>query len=119
MVLALLIAACVRDLPERTEAPARGDLEIGVAYAATISCAIPFKLGDTWWAFDPGASNSWPPDITIPPWPFSLWANVRAPYPVPGIVTLSSPTEAVFRADVDGTELPLSATGGPGGGGCL
>jgi hypothetical protein len=42
------------------------------------------------------------------PFPFSMWETVSDPHEVPGIVTLVDPDTATFRADSDGSELPLS-----------
>jgi hypothetical protein len=95
-------------LPSRVDPPAFGQTaEIGVAYAASVSCPIPIHIGDKWWTFDE-PMNDWPADISIPPFPFSIGATVGMPYPVPGIVTLTDADTATFRADVDGSEFPLS-----------
>ena len=72
-----------------------------MAYGVTLYCPIPIRLGDTWWAFDD--PSHWPP--AKPRWP---WDSVSSPYQVPGIVVLSSTSKAVFRADVDGSELQLT-----------
>lgn len=103
----MLSASCARHLPPRVEPPASGPAEIGVAYGMSVSCPRTFELGDMWWSFDEPLPP-WPPDISIPPFPFSLWATNGYPYQVPGIVTLSSPTKAIYRADVDGTEFRLT-----------
>jgi hypothetical protein len=98
-----------RNLPARVDPPPSGaQAEIGVPYGVSVDCPIPIELGGLWWAF-PAYNPHWPPDITIPPWPFSIWANLGDPYPVPGILTLSSATEAVFRADSDGSEFAMTA----------
>jgi hypothetical protein len=44
--------------------------------------------------------------------------DVGDPYEVPGTITLTSPTEAVFLAATDGSELAMRV-GGSGGDGCL
>jgi len=110
VLVAVVLAACAgRELPERRDPPPSGQpAEIGVAYAGTTTCFLPFELGGTWWVFDRPISHQ-PPDITIPPFPFSIWAEVGTPYAKPGIVTLISPTTAVFRADSDGSEFGLTA----------
>ena len=110
LVVTLVVSAgCLRQLPARVEAPVSGPAEIGVAYGVEVYCQIPIKLGGLWWSFDEPMPD-WPPDISIPPFPFSIWASVGSPYAVPGIVTLTSPTEAVLRADVDGTEFQLTGS---------
>jgi hypothetical protein len=83
---------------------------VGVNYRVEVSCSIPIQLGKTWWAFE--GSFKWPP-------PLPADQNVT-PYPVPGVVRLSSPDSAIFRADVDGSQLALGrmATTPPGAG-CL
>jgi hypothetical protein len=120
LVMTLLLSAgCGRELPARVEAPMGLPAEIGVAYGVKPHCPAPMKLGGLWWSFD-RPSPDWPPDITIPPFPFSIWADVGEPYAVPGIVTLTSPTKAIFRADVDGSEFRLTASEeNPEPGACL
>lgn len=113
LIFALVVLAFavgfVRNLPKRVDPPPRGaPAEIGVAYGVQVSCPIPIAVGGLWWAF-PEPTGHWPPDIEIPPWPLSIWANLREPYPVPGVLTLSSPTQAVFRADSDGSEFTMTA----------
>ena len=78
-----------------------------MAYGVELYCPIPIKLGGLWWSFERPMPD-WPPDITHPPFPFSIWAPISVPWAVPGIVTLTSPTEATFRADVDGTAFRLT-----------
>lgn len=111
LVLLLLAAlvGCSRNLPARVDPPtSAAPAEIGVAYGVSVSCPVPIELGGLWWSFEePG--EHWPPDIEMPPFPFSIWANVRTPYPVPGILTLSSATDAIFRADSDGSEFTMTA----------
>ena len=55
-----------------------------------------FQLGDYVWQL---SGEAWPPELPD---------NMMAPYPVPGSLTLSSPTEGVFVADVDGSHLGLT-----------
>jgi hypothetical protein len=111
LVLLLLasVVGCARSLPARVDPPPSGaPAQIGVAYSVSVSCPIPIELGGLWWSFEqPG--EHWPPDIEIPPFPFSIWANIRSPYPVPGILTLSSASEATFKADSDGSEFAMTA----------
>jgi hypothetical protein len=102
----LLSAGCALQVPARVDAPASGPAEIGVAYGVEVYCSIPFKLGGLWWNFEQPMSD-WPAAITSP-FPFNIWDDIGVPWEVPGIVTLTSPTEAIFRADVDGTEFRLT-----------
>ena len=103
------MVGCARNLPPRVDPPPSGaPAEIGIAYGVSVSCPVPIELGGLWWSFEEPTEH-WPPDIEIPPFPFSIWANLRAPYPVPGVLTLSSATEAVFRADSDGSEFTMTA----------
>ena len=109
--LVAVLAACGRTLPARVDPPPSGEpAEIGVAYAGTTSCLLPFELGGMWWTFDQPIDHI-PPDIETPPFPFSIWANIsQAGYAIPGIVTLSTPNIAVFRADSDGSQFTLTGT---------
>jgi hypothetical protein len=107
VLVAVSIGGCGPNLPGRVAPPAAGETaEIGVAYGVVVYCGVPIELGGLWWVF-PAEPVSWPPAMEDP-FPFSIWANVASPYEVPGVVTLSSPTEAVFRADSDGSKIPLS-----------
>ena len=112
--LALLIAAgalvgCARELRSRVDPPPEGEpAEVGVDYGVSVSCPIPIQLGDRWWSFDEPV-GTWHDDISIPPFPFSIFAPVSIPYAVPGIVTVFDADTATFRADVDGSEFSLSA----------
>jgi hypothetical protein len=88
--------------------PAAGQVaQVGVAYGVTLSCATTFRMGGLWWAFD-DPTASWPPPMPGPPFPFGIFETVSDPYPVPGIVTLTDPETATFRADSDGSELALT-----------
>jgi hypothetical protein len=83
--------------PFARRAPTSGSVEVGVAYWVTFSCAFPtFQLGDYVWHV---SGDEWPPEL-----PDNAWA----PYPVPGTLTLSSPTQGMFVADVDGSRLKLT-----------
>ena len=111
IVLALVVLAAAlgfgRKLPERFDPPLLGaKAEIGVAYRVETWCMFPIEVGGLWWAF-PGRAIE-PPPVAIPPFPFSLFASVGDPYPVPGVLILSSRNQAVFRADSDGSEFPLT-----------
>ena len=108
MLLVVLAAGCARYLPPRVDPPPDGEpAEIGVAYGVSVSCPIPIELGGQWWVWDE-PMGAWPDDISIPPFPFSIWAPVRMPYAVPGILTLTDADTAIFRADVDGSEFGLT-----------
>jgi hypothetical protein len=115
VVLVLVALAAVagfgRNLPARVDPPQSGaPAEIGIAYGVSVDCPIPIELGGLWWAF-PEPVDHWPPDIENRPFPFSIWANLRDPYPVPGVLTLSSTSKAIFRADSDGSEFTMTAYG--------
>jgi hypothetical protein len=63
-------------------------------------------IGDTWWALN--ERQPWPPQFDP-----GLFGEVSSPYKVPGIIVLTSSSEAIFRADVDGSELRLSLLPAP------
>jgi hypothetical protein len=107
LVAAVVLGGCARYLPPRVNPPPNGALEVGVAYGEVVYCPVPIPLADDWWSFDEPRAD-WPPDISIPPFPFSIWASVGSPHAVPGIVMLTSADQAVFRADVDGSEFRLT-----------
>ena len=112
LVLALVVLALAlgvgRKLPERVDPPRFGaPAEIGVPYGVETWCLFPIEVGGLWWAF-PGRAIE-PPPVPIPPFPFSIWASVSEPYPVPGVLILSSPNQAIFRADSDGSEFTMTA----------
>ena len=110
LVLALVILTATlgfgRKLPERFEPPAFGaKAEIGVAYRVEAWCLLPIEVGGSWWAF-PAAAIEPPP--YFPPFPDSIWARSPGdPYPVYGVLILSSPDHAVFRADSDGSQFTM------------
>jgi hypothetical protein len=109
VLLVALSAGCARQLPSRVDPPSNGQpAEIGVAYGVSVSCPIPIELGGLWWVWDE-PMGAWPDDISIPPFPLSIWASRGIPYAVPGVVTLTDADSAVFRADVDGSEFQLTA----------
>ena len=95
--------------PKRVDPPPSGaPAKIGVAYGVEVWCLLPIEVGGLWWAFPEQAIE--PPPVEIPPFPFSIWARSPGdPYPVPGVLTLSSATEAVFRADSDGSQFTMTA----------
>jgi hypothetical protein len=97
LALAVVVAACsaLPSAPPLTSA----------RYQVTVSCAVPFESGGTWWEFvEP---YTWPP-----PMPSSGGAFVN-PYPVPGTVIPGSGQDAIFVADSDGSSLLLRALAGP------
>jgi hypothetical protein len=106
LAVTLLVTGCGRQLPARVDPPTREEAAIGVAYGVTVYCSTPIRIGGAWWSFDEPTGH-WPPDMDIPPFPFSIWADAPSSYAVPGIVTLATPTTAVFRADADGSEFAL------------
>ena len=122
LILALVVLAYAFGLgryPPRHDPPRSGTpAEIGVPYRVEALCLLPIRLGDLSWAFPERAIE--PPPVEPPPWPFSIWATVTEPYTVPGVLTLSSATRAVFRADSDGSEFAMTAYHeNPNGAGCL
>ena len=100
MTLVLSLAGCSAfgGGAGQTLPPANASPQVGVAYRVTLYCAHPVEMGSTWWRFDKGAS--WPPAMPRD--------QGMSPYPVPGLITLSSSTTAVFRADVDGSSLAMT-----------
>jgi hypothetical protein len=109
MLVVMAAVGCSRSLPPRVDPLPDGEpAEIGVAYGVTVFCSIPVELGGKWWVWDE-PMGAWPDDISIPPFPFSIWASVGTPYAVSGIVTLTDGDSAIFRADVDGSEFGLTA----------
>jgi hypothetical protein len=101
MVLVLAGCSLFGSTAGQTPPPANASPQVGVAYRVTLYCALPVELGSTWWQFDKGAP--WPPALTRD--------QGTSPYPVPGLITVSSSTSAVFRADVDGSSLRLTKLG--------
>lgn len=100
LVLVVLVSAVGCGRPARVDPPPSGaPAEIGIAYGVEVSCPIPIELGGLWWSFEEPIEH-WPPDIG---------AVDGDPYPVPGVLTLSSATQAVFRADSDGSEFTMTA----------
>ena len=100
VLMALVLAGCSAfgGGAGQTLPPANASPQVGVAYRVTLYCALPVEVGSTWWRFGKGA-----------PWPPALPRDQgMSPYPVPGLITLSSSTTAVFRADVDGSSLSMT-----------
>ena len=100
VALALVLTGCslFGSTAGQTLPPANASPQVGVAYRVTLYCALPVEVGSTWWQFDKGA-----------PWPPALPHDQgMSPYPVPGLITLSSSTTAAFRADVDGSSLAMT-----------
>jgi len=97
MVLVLAGCSMFGGGPGLTLPPANASPQVGVAYRVTLYCALPVEVGSTWWQFEKGV-----------PWPPALPSDQgMSPYPVPGLITLSSSTTALFRADVDGSSLAM------------
>lgn len=113
-VLVVLLAGCTPAVvPQPGEPlPSAGAPAVGIAYRMTVICPIDLAVGDTWWRFeDP---TNWP---TVPP--AGIFDNVSDPAPFPGVLVLSSPDRAIFRADVDRSELALVRVDNPVEAGCL
>jgi len=84
--------------PFARPAPTSGRVEVGVEYRVTLYCGFgTIQLGDYVWQVK-GKPTDWPPAIPDP-------GKIISPYPVPGSLTLSSPTQAVFVADVNGSRF--------------
>jgi len=100
VLLALVLASCsvFGGGAGQTLPPANASPQVGVAYRVTLYCALPVEVGSTWWQFDKSAP--WPPALPR--------GRGMSPYPVPGLITISSSTTAVFRADVDGSSLAMT-----------
>jgi hypothetical protein len=81
----------VSDLPDH------GAPRLNTDYGADIDCLLQFRFGDAVWRLE--QDDGWPPPEELPGIrdTFSTWT-------VPGIVRFTSPTEAVFRAQTDGSE---------------
>ena len=112
-----LLAGCslfVAPPPSSVALPSPGQTpEIGVNYRTRTTCGLPIQIGDAYWTFD-RTTQHWPPPLPKD--------EGTQPYPVPGVITLTSPTTAIFRADVNGQELPMARAGAENpmeGGACL
>ena len=100
----VLLAGCIWGAQPAGQSPppANATPDVGVAYRMSIYCQLPLQVGSTWWQFAPRQS-----------WPRALPHDQgTSPYPVPGILTLSSASNATFRADVDGSNLGLTKMAG-------
>jgi hypothetical protein len=87
--------------------PERGQPLVGVPYAVTVYCPVPgFEIGDTSWVFADFGKQGWR-------WPPPMPGDGFMPYSVPGTVILTSLSDGLFRAEVDGTEMRLLAVAGP------
>lgn len=84
--------------------PQVGEPEVGVDYRADVDCQGQIYVGGAVWRLELG--SGWPPP--------EEWPGLRAqfsPWEVPGIVRFVSPTAAVFRAQTNGSEWQVVATG--------
>ena len=84
--------------------PQAGHPEVGVDYRADIDCLEQFYVSGEVWRLEVG--SGWPPP--------EEWPGIReqfSPWAVPGIVRFLSPTTAVFRAQSNGSEWAVVATG--------
>jgi hypothetical protein len=87
--------------------PDHGQPLVGVPYAVTVFCPVPgFEIGDTSWVLADFGKQGWR-------WPPPMPDERFMPYSVPGTVFLTSASDGLFRADVDGTEMRLLAVAGP------
>jgi hypothetical protein len=80
-------------LKRRRAGQSRWGSNTGVTFVCE---GVNFQLGDYVWDFIP--PFEWPPELPD---------NGMAPYPVPGSLTLTSPTRGVFVADVDGSRMDV------------
>ena len=110
LVLAADLLGC--SSPEAPGPWSYEEVEVGVPYRIAVHCTADFEMGGSWWRFEPVAE--WPP-----PMPLGSSDMVVQPYPVPGVITLTSPTTATFRADSNGAELQLTTTGEHVEAGCI
>ena len=84
--------------------PQAGQPEVGVDYRADVDCQGQIYVGGAVWRLELG--NGWPPP--------KEWPGLRpqvSPWEVPGIVRFVSPTAAIFRAQTNGSEWSVVATG--------
>ena len=92
--------------------PLAGQPEVGVDYRADVDCQGQIYVSGEVWRLELG--SGWPPP--------EEWPGVReqvSPWGVPGIVRFLSPTAAVFRAQSNGSEWPVVATGAQEGDSCI
>lgn len=104
LVAACLLVACsapVAPPPSSVPLPA-GTPVVGINYRATTMCLLPIPIGGMYWVFD----GTW--DEVPPPLPAD---RNSTPYVIPGVIRLTSPTTAIFRADTNGQEIPMSRAG--------
>ena len=101
LVLAAVLLGCAS--PPAPPPSSYDEVEVGVPYRITVHCTADFEMGGSWWRFEP--VNEWPP-----PMPAGPYDPVVQPHPVPGVITLNSPTTATFQADSNGAELQLTTT---------
>ena len=94
--------------------PTNGPLAVGVAYQLTVYCPADVAIGDAFWRFESG--STWPPEIRVT---INGTTYASSPYAVPGTFTRTSPTTAVFKADVDGSVLLMKRTENPVDAACL
>jgi hypothetical protein len=64
---------------------------------------LAIQIGDAYWTFDTTGARQPPPPLPRD--------EGTSPYPIPGVIRLLTPTTAVFRADSNGQELPMSRVG--------
>jgi predicted membrane metal-binding protein len=84
--------------PFARRAPTSGSVEVGVEYRVTLVCSFEtrFQLGDYVWQ---ASGEVWPPEQP---------GHISSVPLVPGSLTLSSPTQGVFVANVDGSRLNVT-----------
>ncbi len=89
-----------------SDLPRAGSPRLNTDYRADVDCLLQFRAGDVVWRLED--AHRWPPPEELPGIRemFSTWS-------VPGIVRFTSPTEAVFRAQSDGSEWRVRPATGP------
>ena len=72
---------------------------------------MPIEIGDSVWLYAGDyvrdVLHRWPPPESEGWWEDNFPSSVGSSHFVRGIVTITSATEAVFRADVNGAEFPM------------
>jgi hypothetical protein len=80
-----------------SELPKDGAPRLHADYRANVDCGRQIRFGDAVWRLE--QAEGWPP-----PEEFPGIRDVFSTLSVPGIVRFTSPSEAVFRAQADGSE---------------
>lgn len=101
--LGLFLAAALLGCSSSAPPPSSyEEVEVGVPYRVEVYFSADFEMGGSWWRFE---NFNYPPPM--PAMPFGV---VSQPYAIPGVVTLTSPDAATFRADSNGAEMQPTTT---------